>query len=158
VRVQVLDGIFDRHDVLAAFAVDLVDDRRERRALARTRRTGNEHQPARAIRELGDALGQAQLVEAQDLERDGAERTRYRAPLQEDVGAKARKALYPEGQIELLALFEGDLLILREHRVAQLLGLHRRQRGQLERHDVAVDAQQWGRTRGDVHVAGALLD
>ncbi len=33
VGVQVLDRIFDRHDVLMTLAVDLVDDRRQRRRL-----------------------------------------------------------------------------------------------------------------------------
>ena len=38
VRVQVLDRILDRDDVAALLGVDLVDDRRERRALAGARR------------------------------------------------------------------------------------------------------------------------
>src|SRR5512140_1554685 len=46
VRVQVLDRILDRHDVLVTLAVDLVDDGRQRRRLAGARGPGHEHQAA----------------------------------------------------------------------------------------------------------------
>ena len=43
VQVQEFDRVFDRHDVLGARLVDQVDDRRQRRRLARARRAGHEH-------------------------------------------------------------------------------------------------------------------
>jgi hypothetical protein len=46
VRVQVLDRVLDGDDVEALLGVDLVDDGRERRRLARARRPGHEHEPA----------------------------------------------------------------------------------------------------------------
>ena len=45
-RVQDLDRVLDRDDVLPARAVDVVDHRRERRRLARAGRAGDEHEPA----------------------------------------------------------------------------------------------------------------
>ena len=54
VRVQELDRVLDREDVLVARLVDLVDDRGERRRLARAGRAGDEHEAARL---LGEARG-----------------------------------------------------------------------------------------------------
>src|SRR5690606_38917150 len=68
VRVQKLDRIFDRDDVVALLAVDLVDERRERRRLARARRPGDEHEAPWLVRERLDHRGEGQLVEAPDLE------------------------------------------------------------------------------------------
>src|SRR5580658_4618521 len=42
VRVQILDRVFDRDDVEPLLGVDLVDDRRERRRLSRSRRARDE--------------------------------------------------------------------------------------------------------------------
>ena len=50
VRVQELDRVLDREDVLLARLVDLVDHRRERRGLARAGRAGDEHEAARLAR------------------------------------------------------------------------------------------------------------
>ena len=54
VPVHELDRILDGEDVLGARAVDLVDDRRERRRLTGAGRAGDEHEPAR-IRRRGCA-------------------------------------------------------------------------------------------------------
>ena len=48
VAVQELDRVLDRHDVVGPRAVDQVDERGERRRLARTGRAGDEHETARA--------------------------------------------------------------------------------------------------------------
>ena len=47
VTVQELDGVLTRHDVLFALTVRQVEERRQRGRLARTGRTGDEHEPAR---------------------------------------------------------------------------------------------------------------
>ena len=44
--VQELDGVLERHDVIAALAVHLIDHGGERGALAASRRPGHQHQPA----------------------------------------------------------------------------------------------------------------
>ena len=51
VVVQELDRVLDREDVLVARLVDLVDDRGERRRLARARRARDEHDAARLLGE-----------------------------------------------------------------------------------------------------------
>ena len=50
VRVEELDRVLDRHDVHRTLAVHDVDQRRERRRLARTGRAGDEHEAARHVR------------------------------------------------------------------------------------------------------------
>ena len=52
VRVQELDRVLDRHDVERLVAVHDVDERGERRALARTGRAGHEDEAARQVGEL----------------------------------------------------------------------------------------------------------
>ena len=73
VVVQELDRVLDREDVLGAAAVDVVDQRRERRRLARAGRAGDEDEPARLVGEQLDVLREPELVERPDVGRDHAE-------------------------------------------------------------------------------------
>jgi len=50
-----------------------------------------------------------------------------------------------------------DLLLLCHDRVREVLRIDRRERRQLERDDLAVDAKERRGARRDVHVARALL-
>ena len=61
--VDELDRILHRDDVAAALGVDLVDHRRERRALARAGRPGDQHEPARLLRHSGDHRRQREVGE-----------------------------------------------------------------------------------------------
>ena len=76
VVVEELDRVFDRDDVIGARAVDLVDQRGERRRLTRARRAGEEHEPARLRGELVERGGQLEALERLDLGGDHAERGR----------------------------------------------------------------------------------
>ena len=152
VRVQVLDRVLDRDDVLVALAVDLVDHRRERRRLARAGRPGHQHQAARLVAELRDHRRQAQVLEAADLVGDRAVGGGHRAALHEDVGAEAGQALDAEAEVELQVLLEAVLLRVGEHAVGELLGLHGGQRRQVQRAQLAVDADLRRRVGGDVQV------
>src|SRR5262249_17679242 len=109
-------------------------------------------------RERGHRGRKPELVEREDLERDGPERAGHRSALHEDVGAEPRQVLDAEGEVELLALLELDLLLFREDGVAELLRLHRRERRQLEGDDRPVYPEQRWRPGRDVHVARALFD
>ena len=109
--------------------------------LAGARRPGDEDEPAGLLRELRQDRRQAELLEAQDLERDRAERAGDGAPLHVDVGAEAREALHAERQVELVVLLEVRALLLGEHREAELLGLDRPERRQAQGDDAAVDPQ-----------------
>ena len=70
VRMQILDGILDRDDVAVSVDVDLVDDRGQRGRLSASRRTREQHQAARLVREPLDHIGYAEIAEGLDLVRE----------------------------------------------------------------------------------------
>jgi hypothetical protein len=126
-------------DVIVPLGVDLVDHGRERGRLARTRRSGHQHQSARLIAKFADHRRQSQLVERLDFERDDAEDGRRRAALVETVRAEAGQALQAERKVEFEILFETMLLRIGHYAVGELLGFRRRQLRQIERNQVSVD-------------------
>ena len=63
VRVQELDRVLDRHDVLGHRRVDVVDHRRERRRLARAGRAGEQDDAALLLGELADDGRQVELLD-----------------------------------------------------------------------------------------------
>ena len=67
VRVDVLDGIFNRQDVTVPLGVDLVEHRRQRRRLAAAGRTGDEHEAARAIGQGCRAPREAEIAETRGI-------------------------------------------------------------------------------------------
>ena len=88
VRVQELDRILDREDVIGARLVDQVDDRGERRRLARAGRSGHEHDAVLERGDVGERRRQIQLRERRNLRRDDAHDDRVGAALAEDVDAE----------------------------------------------------------------------
>ena len=66
VRVHELDRVLDRDDVIAARAVDEVDQRAERRRLARPGRAGDEHEALVELAELLDLGRDAHLLHRDD--------------------------------------------------------------------------------------------
>ena len=92
VPVQELDRILDREDVLGARAVDLVDQRRERRRLTGAGRAGDEDEPARLLGELRELVRERELLERLDLGRDQAERRADAGALEEGVDAETGDA------------------------------------------------------------------
>ena len=128
VPVQELDRVLDREDVLGAGAVDLVDQRRERRRLARAGRAGHEHEAARLLGEArAETRGQPELLERLDLLRDEAERGADGAALEVDVDAEAREAGDAVREVELPLDLEVLLLLAREDPVDELLRVLGRQ-------------------------------
>ena len=78
--------------------------------------------------EFGDDGRKPELFERENFEGNRPEDPGHRAPLDEDIGAKPGQALDAEGEVQLIFLLELVLLCLRQHAVAELLGLHRIQR------------------------------
>ena len=156
VPVHELDGVLDREDVLGARAVDLVDERRERRRLPRSGRAGDEHEAARLLRELVQRRRQAELLERLDRLGDEAEGAAERAALEVDVDAEAREPGDAVREVELALDLEVLLLLGREDLVQQLLrvvGLERLEL--LEPLDVAVHSDRGLRAHAQVQVGGA---
>ncbi len=104
VTVHVLDRVFDREDVAGAVVVDVVDDRRERRRLPGTGRTGHEHEPLRQSREVRDARGQSELLEARDVVRDDAEAHRELTLAVVHVATEAAVVAPGEREVDFLLL------------------------------------------------------
>src|SRR3989338_8807109 len=140
-------------------AVDLVDHRRERGALARARRPGHQHQPARLLGQLRNNRRQLELVEGLHLKRDLPDHQRHAAALLEGVAPEPRQILDAEGEVEFVLGLEPLLLLLREDRIRQLQRVLRVQDVlDLAAGDVAVDPQLRALARRDVEVGRLALD
>ena len=88
VLVQELDRVLDRDDVVGPVAVDLVDERRERRRLTRAGRARDEDEPARLVAEAIEGVRDAEFFEGLQLGGNKAERAREALPLRKDVHTK----------------------------------------------------------------------
>ena len=109
--VQELDRVLDRHDVLLARSVDLVEHRRERRGLARAGGARDEDEAAWLAREVVDGSGQTELVDRGELERDQAKRGPDRAALEIGIDAEARVPGDRVGEVELPVCLEALALV-----------------------------------------------
>src|SRR5215510_9820372 len=105
VVVQKLDRVLDRNHVLFAFAVDLVEHRRERCRLARTGWTGHQNQAAWLVTKRFHYRRQSQGVESLDLPGNRTEYGADGAALVEHVAAKTGQVLQAEREVELEIFF-----------------------------------------------------
>src|SRR5205814_10309651 len=64
-----LDRIFDRDDVALVVAIDLADERGERRRFSGAGRTADEHESARRLHQLRERGWQVELLLRRDLSR-----------------------------------------------------------------------------------------
>jgi hypothetical protein len=81
-----------RDDVQTARLVDLVDDRCQRRRLARSRRTGHKYQSAADGGDAAYLLRQSELLDRHDLLGDHAKDSAAAALLPEEIHAVASRA------------------------------------------------------------------
>ena len=75
VIVEIFDRVLNGHDVFVSFPVDLIDDRRQGRGLARTRRACDQNQPARLPSQILDDLRKAEFLKSLDLKGNRAKNT-----------------------------------------------------------------------------------
>ncbi len=154
-----LDRILDRDHVAFDPLVDPVEHRGERRRFARTRGARDENQSPWPVGKVGDDLGQVELLERLDLERNLPNNHRHAAALLETVAAETRQSSDAEREIQLVLHLEPLFLVLRQHRVSNLeriLGLQDcLDLGVLH---LAVDSQFRTNSGGDVQVRGAAVD
>ena len=157
VAVEELDRVLDRHDVLVARLVDLVDDRGERRRLAGAGRAGDEHDAARLVRELADHRRQPELLDRHGLGGDQAEGRADRAALEVGVHAEACVTGDRVGEVDLPVGLQALPLRGVQDRVDDLARIGRASaRGALDRHQRAPHAEHRRRTGGEVEVGGLL--
>src|SRR3954452_22354880 len=112
VRVQELDRVLDREDVLVALGVDQVDHRRERGRLTRAGRAGDEHEPARLLRELLEHRRHAEVLELGHARGDQAESGADRGALIEVVDAEAVATGNRVREVDLPVVLETLALLL----------------------------------------------
>jgi hypothetical protein len=139
----------------ARFAVDLVDQRRERRRLTGAGRAGDEHEAARPLGEDVQARRDAELLERLDLGGIRRKAPPQRAALPVDVDAEARQPGIDVGEVDLAVDLELLLLLRGEDPVEQLLGRSRSgarcpeglQRPRSRTTGMRADSRCGGRTR-----------
>ena len=159
VRVQELDRVLDGEDVIVAGLVDLVDDRGQRRRLARAGRPRHEDDPARLRGEATDDRRQAELLDRHGLVGDQPEGGAQRATLEVGVDAEAAVAGNGVGEVELPVRLQALTLRGVEDRVDDLARVGGRQFHEaLHRHELAALAQHRGRAGGEVEVRRLLPD
>jgi len=151
--VQVLDGVLDRHDHLRVGGVDLVEDARQRRRLARTGGPGDEDEALLLVLEVVDRL----LRQVHDLQGllvrvDDAQHGAHRAALAEQVHAEPAEPRHAVGEVDLLLGCELGALLLVAHQVDQRLGRPRRERHVVHGPEAAADAHHHGQGHVQVHV------
>ncbi len=143
VLVQELDRVLDREDVVVMFDVDHVDHRRQRRALPRAGRAGDEDEAARFPGQVAQHLRNLEVVERRDRVRNEAESGADGSALDEAVDTEAGDVRDRVGEIELFLVLEAFALVVVEDAVddvASLLpGQHREA---LHRQDAALVADR----------------
>jgi hypothetical protein len=106
VRVNELDRVLNRDDVVVARSVDVVDHRAQRRRLAGTSRPGDQHEALAQLAERQDVLRQAKLVGGQDLRGNDAKHCARTSAIDERVGAKARQVRNLVGEVGIVTSAE----------------------------------------------------
>ena len=99
VRVQKLNRILDRDDVVVLRLVNEIDDRGERRALAAAGRTGHQHDTVLHLDDVAHLRRQIEIREVRRPRRNYAHHDRVCAALLENVHAKAAKTRHAERKV-----------------------------------------------------------
>ncbi len=159
VVVHELDRVLDRDDVVGAVLVDVVDHRGQRRGLSRAGRPGDQHEALVQHAQVLRALGQAKVVEGQDLVGDLPEHRAYSAAVPEQVDAEPRDPGDLVGEVGVVVLAELVSVGARRDLVAHEEDVLR---GQcrvevLQGSYVAVEPDHRGEGCAEVQVAAAQL-
>src|SRR5262245_23994984 len=87
-RVHVLDGILERDHVCGPRSIDLADERRERRRLARPGGSVEQHHPVEKLSEGGKRARKPQLLQRGNAVANGAKGQAETALMPEQIGAE----------------------------------------------------------------------
>ena len=134
--------------------------RRERRRLARPGRARDEHEAARLVAELVEALGQPELLERPDPRRDHPEGRADARALEVRVDAEAGDARQRVREVELALRSRALLLLGREDPVDQRAGCRRAgaRRRPGSRSSCPLTRMTGGEPDREVEVGGVVLD
>ena len=159
VLVEVLDGVLDGDDVLAAEGVDVVDHGRQARRLAAAGRPRDQDEAPLVEGDLLQDLGQEQLADGLDLEGDDAQGDGQGAALVVDAAAEPAEPGQAVGQVDVEVLLQPLPLELGHHLVGQLLAVGGGQPGIAgQRRQRPVDADHGVVAGLEVEVRGVPFD
>jgi hypothetical protein len=157
--VHELDRILDRDDVLGARVVDVVDHRRQRGRLARAGRTGHQHETLGEVAQIEHALGQAELLGAQNLGGNQTEDRAGTAVVAEEVGPEAPFVGQGVGKVGIAGLLELGPVGGRSDLVENRLHLLRRDDGAaLDLDHLAMQAKHRDEVGCHVQVGSSARD
>ena len=159
VAVQKLDGILERHHVLALRDIDVVDHRGRGARLARTRQARDEHHAALGVRDALQHRRKPERLEARDLEGNQPHHDHEARALAQDVHPETADALRTPGTVVIQDVVDlRPVLFVRDELHRDRTGLLRGQRLLRERHERAIDACAKHVARLDVQVARASVN
>ena len=154
----VLDRVLDGDDVARLASIQFVDQRRQRRRLARAGPAADEHQAARELRQVLHLRRQRERRQSRHIARQRADGGRRPAALAVQVDAEASDARQAERRVgDAVALV--DLAGVRRHRGEHgALDVRPGQGVLADRHDALVDARRRRGVRHQQQVRAAALD
>ena len=100
------DRLLDRDDVPGKIFVNVINQGRQRRRLARARRPSHQDEAAAQMTELFDDGRNAELLEAGDFRRDQTKDSAVAVGLLQKIAAETRAFIHLVSEIEIAALFE----------------------------------------------------
>ena len=155
--VDELDGVLERQDVTGLGLVDEIDHRRERGRLAAAGRSRHEDEALLGLRQGAEHRREPEVLEARDLLRDLAEDGALAAVVHERVDAEASAGAERVGEVDLEVLLEVTALVVVHHLEDQAVRLVGKERGVIDAHEVALDADHRRLAGGEVEVGGPAL-
>ncbi len=152
-----LDRILHRQDVIVARLVEEIYQRGQRRRLARSGRTADQHQALVIVGDFGQMRGQPELDDRRRLLGDDAEDTVVAAVIVEDVRAIAAGLRDDVAEIDLMRLLQRVPLRLRQHFLQHGLGLRGREGIALRAQQVGGQADDRRLADGEMKIRGPLI-
>ncbi len=152
IGVDELDRVFDRHDVVGARPVNVVDQRGQRRGLARTRGAGDQHQAPGQLAQVDDLLSETEVLDRPNIRRYDAKDATDPLAIHEQIAAVAGQAADLVCEVAVVKLLELFPLVRRRDREEHGPRRFRRQWLPVRRHDLTVLAKHGCDAGGYVQV------
>src|SRR5437868_1337934 len=129
VRVQELDRIFDRYDVIIMSLIYQIDNRSQRRTLATAGRTRNQHNAVFDVYDLFQLLRQVEIAETRRSHGYNTHDDRVRPTLLEDVDAETSVARNAERKVSRAGFFQSVQCyqMISDNQLRDSCGMRRRQ-------------------------------
>ena len=156
-RVHELDRVLHRDHVVVARLVEQVDERGERRGLARARRPAHDHQPLVVVGDLGEVRRQPDLGRGGRPLGDHAEDTVHALLVDEHVRAVAARGRDVVAEVELALRLHALPLRLAQDLAHHRLGLLGGERLALGAHQVGGQPDHRRLAHRQVEVGGAVV-